>query len=141
MEEERLTEAEAFVAIALSAIYADGVLAMEEDVEVQERLHAFPLFARLDDAAMRSMFQRIDRLARKEGDLQLARRAAGFVSPHLRATAFLMAAEVIMADHDLTDEEMAYLEALANILGLDDATKAKVLEIEGLRNVRRLDTD
>ena len=63
----------------------------------------------------------------------LAEIVAGVTDPHERATLYVLAYTVLRADEHVTGAERIYLAQLANLLGLDAPTIAKLETDTGQR--------
>jgi uncharacterized membrane protein YebE (DUF533 family) len=63
----------------------------------------------------------------------LAEIVAGVTEPHERATLYVLAYTVLRADEQVTGAERIYLAQLANLLGLDSSTVAKLETDTGQR--------
>jgi uncharacterized membrane protein YebE (DUF533 family) len=63
----------------------------------------------------------------------LAEIVAGVTDPHERATLYVLAYTVLRADEQVTGAERIYLAQLANLLGLDAPTVAKLEADTGQR--------
>lgn len=135
---DTLSEPESLVAIALAAMYADDLIRAEEDEEILDRLLAFPLFSSWSEQALRDLFAHIERRYREMGERALIVAARDRLRPELRATAFVMAVEVVMSDHDLAESEVSYLDELASILEIEKPVAAKILDVQVIRNRREL---
>lgn len=113
-----LTEREGVAGIALLAMYADGVIAAEEDDVLRERLLRYPdVFGGSDDELGR-MLSRVEKLGEEIGPAKLMDACIAAVKGPMRASAYRIAAEIVVADHDLAPEEDEYLEVLRDGLGI-----------------------
>lgn len=129
-----LSAAEAFAGVAMSAMYADGVLAAEEDNELAVYLAQLEVFRGLSDREMRDVFQRVHQLASAEGDAALLQKSAAAVPERLRPTAFLVAADLVMTDGVVGTDERAFLRRVQDALVVDDATAQKILDVLAIKH-------
>lgn len=130
-----LTPPDAFAGIAMVAMYADGVMSAEEDDELAVYLAKLAPFQGLSDREMTGCFERVHRIAAREGDEALLQQAAAAVPDRLRATAFLVATEIVMADGHMGDEERALLGRVQRALKVDDERAARIIEVLSLKHV------
>lgn len=130
---ESLTPAEAFVGIALCAAYADGSMGAEENEALSEDLQSCRALRGVDEAGIRAAMQKADRILSSEGEGGLLSRAAAALSPELRATAFCLGADLIMADEELASEERAFIERLRRSLGVEPAMAERIVDVLAIR--------
>lgn len=130
---ESLTPAEAFVGIALCAVYADGSMGAEEDETLTEELRSCRALRRVDEPGIRAAMQKADGILRSEGESGLLSRAAAALSPELRVTAFCLGADLILADEELASEERAFIERLRGSLGVEPAMAQRIVDVLAIR--------
>lgn len=129
-----LSEAEAFAGIMLAAATCDRHLADEEAVTLAATVRRMTLFAGVTDAQWRSMANNLTRILRREGlDALLAQCAAG-LPDDLRESAFANAADLVLADGIVEDEEKEFLDKLQQALGIDGDTALTVAEVMIIKN-------
>lgn len=128
-----LSDREGVGALAMLAMYADQHIAPEEDATLRARLCQFPLFEDMPDAELGEVLARIEKRIRVEGVEKTITDAAAIVQPHLRATAFLLCAEVVAADGHVALQESAFLARLKKELHVDDRTADRIFEVTQLR--------
>lgn len=126
---EALTVHEAFVGIALCAAYADGTMGAEENEALTEDLQGCRALQGLDEPELRAAMMKVDRILSKEGEATLLARAAAALTPELRATAFCLGADLVLADDELAPEERAFIERLRKGLGLDAAAAQRIVDV------------
>ena len=124
---------EAVAALALLAMYSDGVIAPEEDATVRERLGQFPLFEDMDDIELGRVLAAIAQRIKTDGDARVIAAACTAIPAPLRPTAFLLAAEVIASDGEVLLDESQYLARLEKELGIGSEAAMRIREVTGLR--------
>ena len=127
------TEREGVAGIALLAMYADGVIVQVEDEVLRERLLQYPLFSDLDEDGLSEVLVRMEAETRARGEEAMMAACAAAIGPWLRPTAYLVAAEIVVADDDVAPEETDYLARLRKTLGLDEAQAKPLLEAVAIR--------
>lgn len=127
------SDREGVAGLALLAMFADGVIAPEEDEILRERLAQFPLFSDVDDDALGRVLARLADAASARGAELLMRECAAAVPPALRPTAFLIAAEIVVADGEVAPEETDYLQRAAKALALPEAQARRILDVLAIR--------
>src|SRR5436309_2027839 len=106
----------------VGAIDADGEVSDTELESLHNKLETHELFAALSkDARERVLDQAADAIeAAGGGRNRVAAIAAGLPSRAERVMAYTLACELCVADGDLPEKEILYLEALQEALGLPD---------------------
>lgn len=123
---------EGVAGVALLAMYADAMIGGEEDDELRDRLRAHPLFDGATDHELGETLSRVERASRKASVTALVAELAAAIPTSERASAFLIAAEIVSADEDLAPEENSYLQGLRKALGLSDAqVKSALAQLRG----------
>lgn len=122
-----LTPQEAFVGVAVCAMYADDLVAGEEDEELVETLSALPLFGACAEHELRAMHGNALRLASRLGDAATLRACAAALTPEMRAEAFRVAVELVQADGEVGPEEDRFLDRIRDLLGVDPALASGLL--------------
>ena len=131
---DQLDVPEAFLAVALTAVAADGVLTQEEALgltNILSRMHTFEKWTQKD------LSKAMDKLGRviKEGGVDTVLQAAAKPLPkELRPTAFAIAADLLLADGTVAETEKAYLGKLQGALGLKDDDALKIVEVLEIKN-------
>ena len=96
--EPSFNKQEAFAAIMLGVVAADGNISDEEMQDMVARITRMRLFAEASSAQLTAIIERIFGVLRKAGAEELTRRAAPILSSELRETAFAVAVDMVFAD-------------------------------------------
>lgn len=107
--------------------FADGVEDAGEYNVIEGFLNSLPEFK---DKDLKVLFGEARKIASKFNSMQDSVKAlAGIENPNIRRKCFLLAADIAMASGDVDEDEDKLLEAMQRILGIDDATASKTLEV------------
>lgn len=134
-DEAPMSTAEALAGIATCAVYADGVMSADEDEQLSQYLQRLAPFRGLSARELSAIFQDIHRSIDAEGESVVLAECARALPDRMRPTAFLVAADLVMTDGDIGDEETAFLEAVRVELRMEPAAAQKVLDVLALKHV------
>lgn len=132
--ETTLGPAEAFAAIALIGLAADGYAA---DTEVQSLLTALSrmqLFRSYPEDVMRKMFDRLLTILQRQGADTLLGAALASLPHELQETAFAVTTDIVLADGEVTEEEEDFLEQLYRALEISEETAVKIIDVMLIKN-------
>jgi len=133
MGQSQLTSAaDAFAAIALAAIAADGELSAVEARALRQQLEFRQPFRRFSDQQMGELLDRVLAQLRGSSCEALLKQATPLLSVEQRETALAVAAHLIHADHIETQSELSFLAQLQEAFGLDASRSASILEVISL---------
>ncbi len=133
MGQSQLTSAaDAFAAIALAAIAADGELSAVEARALRQQLEFRQPFRRFSDQQMGELLDRVLAQLRGSSCEALVKQATPLLSVEQRETALAVAAHLIHADHIETQSELSFLAQLQEAFGLDASRSASILEVISL---------
>ncbi|MEL7352253.1 MAG: tellurite resistance TerB family protein [Cyanobacteria bacterium P01_A01_bin.116] len=128
-----LNSSEAFAAICLVAIASDGYLSASEEVEMKMRLSRMRLFQDSLDGLDRMKDYLVDALKRY-GPNEVIKSAQAALPPHLTATAFTIAVDLVFSDGNVSAEEQAFVDDLRRILAIPDELALKIVEVMTIKN-------
>ncbi|MGB3295115.1 MAG: tellurite resistance TerB family protein [Phormidesmis sp.] len=128
-----MNSAEAFAAICLVAISADGYLSDSEEAEMKMRLSRMHLFSDATDRLDRMKDYLVDRL-KKYGPKEMITSAKASLPPQLAPTAFAIAVDLVFADGSVSVEEQAFIDDLRCILEIPDEMALKIVEVMTIKN-------
>ena len=129
-----LGPAEAFAAITLVAVAADGYTADSEIRAIGATLSRMQLFRSYPGDVMGKMFDRLMNLLQRQGANALLNAAVASLPHDLQETAFAVAADIVLADGDVTEEEEGLLNQLYSALGLSEETALKIIDVMVIKN-------
>ncbi|MEB3278005.1 MAG: tellurite resistance TerB family protein [Lyngbya sp.] len=129
-----LTPAEAFAAIALTAVAADGVITDSESQIIKSTLARMDLFNDYSSETKTEMMQRLLEQIQSRGYDSLMQAAIAKLPENLKDTAFAVATDIILSDGDLADEEEELLNALYNALDLSEELATKIIDVMLIKN-------
>ncbi|WP_413165120.1 tellurite resistance TerB family protein [Capilliphycus salinus ALCB114379] len=129
-----LTPAEAFAAIALTAVAADGVITDSESQIIKSTLKRMNLFNDYTAETKTEMMQRLLEQIQEKGYEVVMQSAIAKLPANLKDTAFAVATDIILSDGDLADEEEELLNALYNALGISEEMATKIIDVMLIKN-------
>jgi tellurite resistance protein len=132
--QEALTPAEAFAAITIAAIASDGYLSDKEARSLCATLSRMKLFKNYTDDAIASMFDMLLNTIRREGMNFVFNTAKDSLNPDMREAAFAVAADLVLADGMLAQEERDFLNDLYQSLGISSDTAKQVMDVMSIKN-------
>jgi Tellurite resistance protein TerB len=129
-----LGPAEAFAAIVLIAIAADGYLSDEEINLLHTTLGRMQLFRSYSGEVMRRMFDKLSGILKRDGFEKLFDAAIATLPHDLYDTTFAIATDLVLADGQVTEEEEAILASLCKALELSEEMVQQVVNVMLIKN-------
>lgn len=133
-EPKELTEHEAFAAVVVGAVAADGNISDEEVAGANAIFARMKLYSDMPSDRFRKMIDRVFRLLKQNGAQGILPLAAPRLSAQLKETAFAVAADLVLADGTVEGEEKAYLDALKAAFGITDEMARAVVGVLVMKN-------
>lgn len=124
-----LNKQEAFAAIMLAIIAADGDISDEEVEDFGARVNRMQLFNNMSGRQFPDMINKLFRILKKSGVSELINKAVPALTPDLRETVFVVAVDMIFSDGIVENEEKAMIEKLHAQLEISDALVAQTLDV------------
>ncbi|MEO0488401.1 MAG: tellurite resistance TerB family protein [Cyanobacteria bacterium P01_A01_bin.123] len=134
VSESTLNPAEAFAAIALVAIAADGYLSEQEGREMTMVLSRMHLFRSYSGDVMHRMLDNLLGTLKQQGPGELIAFAKASLPEDLRPTAFAIATDLVLADGTVTPQEQAFLDDLYRILEIPGDTALQIVQVMTIKN-------
>tara|TARA_B100001939_G_scaffold310416_1_gene292344 strand:+ start:57 stop:467 length:411 start_codon:yes stop_codon:yes gene_type:complete len=119
-----MTEAEAFAAIALAAVAADGKIRQDEASALRKALEHRHLFREMDQQVMGCLASDLMGSLERDGVRNLIDRALLKLSPDLQESALAVAANLVYADRWIQPKEQAFLDYLVSEVNLSPGVNA-----------------
>ncbi|MEM7581093.1 MAG: tellurite resistance TerB family protein [Mastigocoleus sp.] len=132
--QEVFTNQEAFAAIVLLAIAADGNLEPEQAEKMCGTLSRIRLFHNYSQDSMNKMFEKLLDVLQSSGLNALFNTAKESLSPQLRESAFAAATDLLLCESIITEEERYFLRDLCQALGLETDIANKIVEVMTIKN-------
>lgn len=132
--QESLSPAEAFAAITLLAVAADGYLADAEGQVLSSTLSRMQLFRSYPGDVMRRMFDRLLSILQRQGSNVLFNLAVDTLPHDLYETAFAVTTDIVLADAEVTSEEEKLLTDLCEALNINEQTAVKIIDVMLIKN-------
>ncbi|MBD2180285.1 MULTISPECIES: tellurite resistance TerB family protein [Oscillatoriophycideae] len=129
-----LGPAEAFAAIALIAVAADGYVTDSEAQAISTILSRMQLFRSYPGDVMRKMIDRLLGILQREGPETLFNAAMSTLPDELKDTAFAVATDIVLADGEVTEEEEKLLNDLYRALEITEETAVKIIDVMLIKN-------
>ncbi|MEM9904104.1 MAG: tellurite resistance TerB family protein [Cyanobacteria bacterium P01_D01_bin.44] len=129
-----LSAAEAFAAICLVAIAADGYLSEQENAEMRMLLSRMQLFKNHSGDMLDRMKDTLLNHLQQHGPSVLIETAKASLPTELGPTAFAVATDLVLTDGTVTSQEQAFLDDLYRILGLPGDLALKIVEVMTIKN-------
>lgn len=131
---QALSPQEAFAAVLLTAVAADGQISDEERDLFVSTSNRMKLLKDQTAAQFNSMMDKLFLILKREGSQALLEKAKSAVPSELRETAFALAADIVFADGSVEPEEMAIVEAIQQGMGIADEQALKIVEVLQIKN-------
>lgn len=132
--QEALSPAEAYAAIALSAIASDGYLTDAEVHVLLNTLKRMPLFRHYSDDVMWQMFAKLFGIIRREGVGTLFNSAKQVLPGEFRESAFAVATDLVLVDSLVVEKEREFLTQMHQALDIANDTAFKIVEVMLIKN-------
>ena len=133
-QSQALGPAEAFAAIALLAVAADGYAADSEVQSIMTSLSRMHLFRSYPGDVMKKMFDRLLSVLQRQGPDTLLASALESLPHELRETAFAVTTDIALADGEVTEEEEDFLNQLYGVLEISEETALKIIDVMLIKN-------
>jgi tellurite resistance protein len=129
-----LGPAEAFAAITLATVAADGYLTDEEAHTMMATLNRMHLFRSYPSEVLRRMFDKLCSLIKRQGFDGFIKLAVSSLPHDLYETAFAVATDLALADGEVTKEEEDLLNYLWKALAIPDETAHNIVKVMMIKN-------
>ena len=126
------TAPEAFLGVLLAAMLCDGGAATEEIEALQAILNRSRSFKTIPPEQLSGAVDEIS--ARIQSNPDCVAAACAALPEDMRATAFALALDLILADNELTRTEAKFLNDLTSWLQLDNGTVQHISEVIVVKN-------
>ena len=132
--EVTLGPAEAFAAIALIAVAADGYINDSESKAISMTLARMQLFRSYPDDVMRKMLDRLLMILQRQGAEVLFNAALATLPDELKETVFAVTTDIALADGEISKEEEHLLNDLYSALDLSEEIALKIIDVMLIKN-------
>jgi hypothetical protein len=129
-----LTTPQAFAALVLGALNADGRGAPEETLRINELFNSTRLFRQPSAEPAQAILEHVLELFETHGLGPVVTAAAKALPSELRGPVFAIAADLVMADGQATGEERKFIDGLQGLLQVPDETAMKIVEVILIKN-------
>ena len=129
-----LNKPEAFAAIGVATVAADGEISQEEIQRTVIDLATLKSFRKHDMRDMANTLNKVAGHIKKRGTGPVLQAAKAVLTKEELQAAFFVAADLVLADGIVEPQEKKFLEDLQNTLQIDEATALKVVEAVVIKN-------
>jgi uncharacterized tellurite resistance protein B-like protein len=130
----RLTVPEAFAAILVAAVAADGTLSESESDRLRGALATCRILPPNPPDGGPNVVERALTLLTDHGLPAVLTACAQVLPPDLRPTAFAQATDLVLADGRIAQREKAFIDELQEVLQVDDVLALKIVEVLLVKN-------
>jgi len=132
--EVTLGPAEAFAAIDLIAVAADGYINESESQAISITLSRMQLFRSYPNDVMKKMLDRLLMILQRQGVEVLFNAALATLPDELKETVFAVTTDIALADGEVSEEEEQLLNYLYGALGLSEEMALKIIDVMLIKN-------
>jgi hypothetical protein len=125
---------EAYAAVLVAAISADGRFGVEEANRLNTVLSHSQLFESAVQAGDVTVVERALNLLTDRGLGPVLTASGARIPSGLRASVFAVATDLVLADGRIEEREKAFIDQLQAALQVDDATALKIVEVLLIKN-------
>lgn len=129
-----LDKAEAFAAIGVATVASDGDINAEEVQRVAVDLATLKAFKKHDLKDLSNTLNKSASLIKKRGTGPVFDVVKTVLTKEEKEAAFFMAADLVLADGIVEEEEKKFLEDLQTTLVIDNAVALKIVEVAAIKN-------
>jgi tellurite resistance protein len=129
-----LNPTEAFAVIVLMATAPDGYLSVDQENFITCVLSRMKLFKSYPHETMKSLFEKILSVLQGDNFNSLFNVAKDSLSQELREAAFAVAADLIIAEGLLPEEEKNFLNDLYQALGVSSEIAVQIMQVILIKN-------
>lgn len=130
----KLEPAEAFAALALIAVAADGVITESEKQGINSILARMELFSSYSEERKREMIDRLLGMIKNKEMKPLFDAAIAAVPKNLKETVFAVSTDLVLADSDIAEEEEQLLDELCNALEISEEIATSIIDVMLIKN-------
>jgi hypothetical protein len=131
---QSMTLPEAYAAVLVAAISADGRFGVEEADRLNHVLSTSPLFRGAVQAGDVTVVERALNLLTERGVVPVLDACGSVIPLQVRPTVFAVAADLVLADARIDGREKVFVDQLQVALDIDDATALKIVEVLLIKN-------
>ncbi|MDJ0553353.1 MAG: tellurite resistance TerB family protein [Microcoleaceae cyanobacterium MO_207.B10] len=130
----KLEAGDAFAAIALIAVAADGVITESEKQGIDNIFARMELFSNYSEDSKREMIDRILGMIKNQEVKPLFDAAVATVPKNLKETVFAVSTDLVLADGDVAEEEEKFLDKLCEALEISEEIATNIIDVMLIKN-------
>jgi tellurite resistance protein len=129
-----LSTPEAYAAVAVASIAADGNVTDEEANRTALTLATLAVFRNYELQEMGDVLNRVAVLIQQRGPTAVLKAAKGTLTAAQAESVFFLAADLTLSDGAFGKAEQEFLEQLKNTLDVKDSIALKIVEVVVIKN-------
>ncbi len=133
-EPEKLTKEEAFAAVGLAAIAADGVITEEEGRGFLVSLYRMKMYKNFSQNQMGNLLNKLINIVQRQGFDALIKLANEGLPADMKESAFAVATDLVFADGDVDVTEQQVMTKIQQMMGIPEAQAMKIIEVMSIKN-------
>ena len=133
-EPEVLTKEEAFAAVGLAAIAADGAITEEEGRGFIVGLYRMKMFRNFNQNQMGNLLNKLTNIIQRQGFDVLIKMSNESLPSDLKETAFAVATDLVFTDGDVDATEQQVITKIQVMMGISEAQAMKIIEVMMIKN-------
>lgn len=130
----KLEPAEAFAAIALIAVAADGVITESEKQGISNIFSRMELFSNYSEERKKEILNRLLDMIKKKEIKPLFDAAVPKLPQELKETVFAISTDLVLVDGSLAEEEEQLLNELYNALEISETVANNIIDVMIIKN-------
>lgn len=130
----KLEPAEAFVAIALIAVAADGIITESEKEGINKIFSRMELFSNYSEERRREILDRLLGMIKNKEIKPLFDAAVAKLPKELKETVFAVSTDLVLVDGEPTEEEEQLLNELYSALEISEEVATKIIDVMMIKN-------
>lgn len=130
----QLNATEAFAALAVIAVAADGYITASESKAITTTFSRMQLFTDYSEKKVSAMVDQLLNQIREQGSDILLTAALEKLPKDLRETAFAVVTDITLADGEISEEEERLLDSLYNSLEIPEEIANKIIDVMVIKN-------
>jgi hypothetical protein len=130
----RLTADDAFLALLIGAMRANGRISAHEGTRAQSIIWSMRRFRRRSGDTVHAHISRVREVIDRHGAPAVIEAAARAIPARLRPAAYALAADLVLTDGRIERAERTFLDGLAATLGLARGTSKNIIDVMLIKN-------
>jgi hypothetical protein len=129
-----LTPHQAFVAVIVGSVSADGSISPEEAARINQVFNSTRLFRQPAGEALQPVLSEVMGMIQRYGPDGVMPAAARALPVPLRGPAFAIAVDLVLADGEAGPDERRFIDALQRLLEIPEQEAIRIVEVLLIKN-------